>query len=198
MTALLWTLIAFFSGAIPFSVLIGRLVLGRDIRTVGDGNPGGANVMRAGGKVWGGLAVFLDALKGAIPVGVAYGGAGLDGFSIVPVALAPLLGHACSPFLRFRGGKAVATTFGVWTGLTLWQGPVILGVWLLLCYYLLDVDGWAVLLMMLGFLPYLLFTPTPPAFLLIWLGNVLLLAWKHRSDLRRRPGLRLNRATPDP
>jgi acyl phosphate:glycerol-3-phosphate acyltransferase len=190
---LLWTMVAFISGSIPFSVLIGKFVLRRDIRGFGDGNPGATNVARAGGKVWGGLAVLLDALKGAIPVGLAHWWLGIEGGWLVPIALAPLLGHAYSPFLGFRGGKAVATTFGIWTGLLLWQGPVVLGLLLLPAYYLIDVDGWAVLATLLGFLIFLIIFASSPVWLVVWLGNTALLAWKHREDLKLRPGMRVSK-----
>jgi glycerol-3-phosphate acyltransferase PlsY len=126
MDIVLWTLIAFLSGSIPFSVLVGRLAANVDIRKYGDHNPGATNVLRATGWGWGALAGLLDYLKGAVPVGIPWFLLGIHGWGIVPIALAPLLGHAYSPWLRFRGGKAVATTFGVWTGLTLGAGPVIL------------------------------------------------------------------------
>ncbi|MCB0113101.1 MAG: glycerol-3-phosphate acyltransferase [Caldilineaceae bacterium] len=199
---LLWTAIAFASGSIPYSVLVGKFALGKDIRRFGDGNPGGTNVARAGGKLWGGLAVFLDGIKAAIPVWLAFHWAGVDGMWLVPVALAPTLGHAYSPFLGFRGGKAIASTAGVWLGLITWEGPIALVVFLLLAYYLIDVDGWSTMAMMAGFGLYLLvrnrifvwtyplFAPTTASFLVIWLGQTLLLAWKHRGDLRRRPRLR--------
>ena len=65
-------------GSIPFSPLLGRLVLGRDIRTVGDGNPGATNVGRAGGRALGALAAILDIAKGAVPVALAIELAGLS------------------------------------------------------------------------------------------------------------------------
>ncbi len=188
---LFWIMLGFGAGSIPFSMLIGTLILGKDIRRFGDGNPGGTNVVRAGGKRWGGLAVLLDALKGAIPVGLAVAWIGMETLWLVPIALAPVLGHAFSPFLQLRGGKAVATTFGVWTGLTLWVGPLALGIFLLLAYRLFKVDGWAVMGMMVGLLLVGVgFMAFSLPLLLIWLGNVGLLAWKHRADLRQPPGLR--------
>ena len=125
--ALIWSCIGFILGSIPFSVWLGRVVLHKDIRAYGDGNPGAANVLRAGGRLVGVVAILLDFAKGAIPVGVAVFVVRMSGWRLVPVALAPVLGHAFSPFLSFRGGKAIATTFGVWTGLTLWLGPTIIG-----------------------------------------------------------------------
>jgi glycerol-3-phosphate acyltransferase PlsY len=107
MNTLIWTLIAFIAGSLPFSVWVGRLALRTDIRRYGDHNPGATNVGRAGGWQWGALALLLDMLKGALPVGLAWYWGGLAGWALLPVALAPVLGHGYSPFLGFRGGKAL-------------------------------------------------------------------------------------------
>jgi glycerol-3-phosphate acyltransferase PlsY len=190
MTILFWLVVAFVSGALPFSVWIGRLVLRTDIRRYGDHNPGATNVLRAGGWQWGALALLLDYFKGAIPVGLAHFGAGLNNWSLVAVALVPVLGHAYSPFLGFRGGKAVAVTFGVWTGLTLGEVPIMLGIMLGIWVTVVIVSGWAMMLAVVSLLIYLLFFHPEPVLLAVWAGNALLLAWKHRTDLAQPPGLR--------
>lgn len=194
-TIFFWLLASFLSGSLPFSVWVGRLALRTDIRRYGDGNPGATNVLRSGGKGWGTLALLLDTLKGAVPVAVACFWAGLTGWPLAAVAVAPVAGHAFSPLLRFRGGKAVAVTFGIWAGLTLWEGPTILGLALGFWFALVVVDGWAVILAMFSLLAYLLLAHSDPALLAIWSGNTLILAWKHRADLVQSPGLRawLNR-----
>lgn len=190
LTMTIWFTIAFFCGARPFSVWVGRLALRTDIRQYGDGNPGATNVLRSGSRGWAIVAVLLDSLKGAIPVGWAYFGVGLTGWSLAAVALAPVLGHAFSPFLRFRGGKAVAVTFGIWTGLTLWAGPTVLGLALGFWFALITVAGWAILLALLTLLLYLLVSGAEPILWAILAGNTLILAWKHRADLYQLPGLR--------
>ena len=120
-----WFLLAFLCGSLPFSVWIGRLALGADIRQFGDANPGATNVLRAGGKGAAAVALLLDFLKGAIPVGLAHFQGGVNGWPLAAVAVAPVLGHAFSPFLGLRGGKAVAVTGGGWGGLTGWGGPAM-------------------------------------------------------------------------
>ncbi|MBN1218261.1 MAG: glycerol-3-phosphate acyltransferase [Anaerolineae bacterium] len=190
MTTLVWFIIGFGCGALPFSVWVGRLALRTDIRGYGDYNPGAANVIRAGGWWWGMLALLLDYFKGVIPVGMAHFFAGLTGGSLAVVALAPVLGHAYSPFLGFRGGKAVAVTFGIWTGLTLGEIPLVLGLLLVFWFIVVAASGWAVLLAMLGLLPYLLLIHFDPVLLAVWVGNMLLLTWKHRAELKQPPGLR--------
>lgn len=189
-TDFLWILLAFLSGALPLSYWLGRLALGVDIRDYGDGNPGAANVWRAGGAGWGWLAILLDYFKGAVPVGLANFVFGVDGGWLTAVALAPILGHAFSPFLRFRGGKALAVTFGIWSGLSLWLVPTMLGLLFALWLYLLKPGGWAVMVGSACLLIVLLFLPASPVWLAVWLGMALIFAWTHRTDLMQRPRLR--------
>jgi glycerol-3-phosphate acyltransferase PlsY len=189
MTAL-WTGVGFLLGAMPFSYWLGRLFLHADIRAYGDGNPGAANAWRAGKWQVGLPALLLDYLKGAVPVILAQGQADVSGWALLPVALAPVLGHAFSPFLRFKGGKAVAATFGIWTGLTLWEGPVALGLSLGFFHRFQVIDAWTVMMGMSGLFGYLLLRGMASYLLVIWAGNMLILVWKHRAELHQRPQLR--------
>jgi glycerol-3-phosphate acyltransferase PlsY len=184
-----WTLLAFSCGSVPFSLLIGLWVLKVDVRRYGDGNPGASNVIRASGWRVGVPAILLDSLKGAAPVGTAYFLVGIQDWRIVPIAIAPVAGHAFSPWLRFRGGKAIAVTFGVWTGLTLGMAPILLGFSLLLAYFTVAVSAWAVVLAMLGLLGGLLLSQHSLVFLAVWLGNMAILIFKHRHDLAQPPGV---------
>ena len=68
---------------------------------------------------------------------------GVSSWALVPVALAPVLGHAFSPFLRGRGGKAVAASFGIWSALTLLAGFLTLGLAMGFFWALQKADGWA-------------------------------------------------------
>lgn len=192
MDVIIWTLVAFVSGSIPYSVIVGRLAANIDVRDYGDQNPGATNVLQATGWGWGAVAGLLDYLKAAIPVSIPWFWLGIDGWGIVPIALAPLLGHAYSPWLRLRGGKAVAATFGVWTGLTLGAGPIILGILLSIAFAVMLVSGWAVVLAMLGFGGFVWrqYSANNPELMAVWLGNLALLAWKYREDLGQPPGIR--------
>ena len=114
--------IAFISGSTPFGVMIARS-RGIDILKEGSGNPGATNVGRVLGRRFGIACFLLDACKGAAPVLLSGWLAGLLGrdagqmaspaaWGWMAVAVAAILGHCFSPFLRFRGGKGVATGFG--------------------------------------------------------------------------------------
>ncbi len=107
--------IAFVAGSIPFSFLMVKL-LGRDIRAFGEGNPGSANAFRAGGLKAGIPSIIFDSFKGVIPVAFLVKEA-LE-YQLPLIAIAPVLGHSFSSFLRMRGGKAIATSFGIWTAPT--------------------------------------------------------------------------------
>lgn len=186
---------AFFLGSLPFSVWVGRYGLKKDIRQYGDGNPGTFNVIRAGGKqqgiLWGGLALILDITKGAFPVGLANYIFGWEGLALVAIAIMPVLGHAFSPFLSFKGGKAIATSMGIWIGLTLWRVP-LLGVLALVFWYLvLTSSGWAVMFTLSTVLVYLLLAGGESLLLIVWLLNTLLLVYRHRDELRHPPVFRV-------
>lgn len=106
-------LLGYLSGSVPFGLLITRRVAERDIRKEGSGNIGATNVARVAGKQWGLVVLALDAMKGAIPVVVALwlrpGAAWLH----AGVGLAAVVGHVLPVWLRFKGGKGVATALGV-------------------------------------------------------------------------------------
>ncbi len=187
MLTFLWFLFGFTLGSLPSSVWIGNWALKKDIRREGDSNPGATNVLRAGGKGWYALALMLDISKGALPVGLAAQVAGISGWALIPIALAPPLGHAFSPFLRFRGGKAVAAAFGVWIGLTLWKIPLVSLSLLTLFSLLIAPSGWAVLLTLIGMAASIWLWLADPALLGVLLSHAALLIFTHRADLRQRP-----------
>ncbi len=194
MNALLWIVIAHLSGSLPFSVWTGQFLLQTEIRRFGDGNPGGTNVIRAGSRALGITVIALDGLKGLLPVLGAQHLGCIDGWPLAAVALSAVAGHAFSIFLSFKGGKAVAVTFGVWAGLTGWSVLFLLGALLLAAYFLVSNDGWAVILALIGLLIFLLAAGYSVDLLGAWLGNALIVAWKHRRELAQPPSLR--RTTP--
>jgi glycerol-3-phosphate acyltransferase PlsY len=102
---------AYLLGAIPFSYLIVKLARGRDVRTVGSGNVGATNVMRAAGKAAGAAALLLDCGKGVAAV-VAARALGASAAVVGAAAAAVVIGHVYPVFLGFRGGKGVATASG--------------------------------------------------------------------------------------
>lgn len=187
---ILWALLAFVLGALPFSVWVGRLAGKGDIRAVGDRNPGATNVLRSAGFLWFTLAMILDIAKAAAPVGLAYYVFGWRGWGMWLIAMAPVLGHAFSPFLGGKGGKAVAAAFGAWIGLTLYTMPIVSLAALVFWFGLIAVSGWAIMATLLSIGVYLLVFNPDPLLLAVLAGQLVLLGWTHRTDLRQRPSLR--------
>lgn len=115
MRLLLVVIIAYLIGSIPFGYLIVRAKSGGDVRDTGSGGTGATNVSRNAGKAAGVLTLILDALKGAIAVIIAkliLNGDNTD-WLIAAAAIAVIVGHIFPVWLRFRGGKGVATGAGV-------------------------------------------------------------------------------------
>jgi glycerol-3-phosphate acyltransferase PlsY len=192
MNVISWTVIGLLLGAMPLAYWLAQVALGVDIRVpaIGDGNPGAGNAWRAGGWRVGLPAALLDYGKGAVPVALAHYSWGLTGWALVPVGLAPVVGHAFSPFLHGRGGKGVAATFGTWTGLTSFFGPLAFGVTCGLFWRIQRADGWTMAFGLLGLLAYLALAASHPGYYVVWAGNAGIMMWKHRQDLRKPIGLR--------
>ena len=114
--SILLSIVSFFSGAIPFGFIAGRRK-GIDLREHGSKNIGATNTLRVLGKKAGITVLILDAVKGLIPVLAAKYLLHLPDLWQVAVGLSAVLGHIYSPFVRFKGGKGVATTLGVLIGL---------------------------------------------------------------------------------
>lgn len=190
MPVIFWTLIGFLSGSIPFSYVIVRIFLSLDIRDYGDGNPGAGNAWRLGSWPLGLPSLLLDFSKGAVPVAIAYYKYGISGWALVPPALAPIFGHAFTPFFGFRGGKSVAVTFGVWSSLFLIKGPLALGMATGFFFMFQAVDAWTIISGFLGFLLYLLYLKVGSHIIAIWCGNFLVYLWRYRFELRGKMHLR--------
>jgi len=148
---------AFLLGACPFSVWIGRRFLKKDITNYGDGNPGSANVFRAGSNIKIGLfAVLLDIVKGIPFVYISYAIFDLPIGVVVAVGFSAILGHAFSPLLRFRGGKSVAVTFGVIIALPHFDILFVFTLLTVLGFLFIEQHSWTVIPGPTGTLTYLL------------------------------------------
>ena len=110
---ILLIILSFLSGSIMYSYLIPKLVKGIDIRKISDDmNPGSGNVIKYCGIPLGILCIILDLFKAFIPVFISINYFYTSNIAIIFIAISPILGHAYSPFLKFQGGKAIASTFG--------------------------------------------------------------------------------------
>lgn len=126
---LIFLALGYALGSIPFAIIVSKAFGLADPRTVGSGNPGATNVLRSGNKKAAILTLLGDALKGWIAMLIAEK-LGADMLGITLAGLGAFLGHVFSVFLRFKGGKGVATAAGVFFGFSVWLGLVVLAAWL--------------------------------------------------------------------
>lgn len=154
-------IVSYLSGAVPYAVLLGHILGKGDPRTVGDGNPGTINAFRLGGRGLGLIVLACDFLKALIPVAIARWALDFDGWALFLIALMPTVGHAYSIFLGGEGGKAIVTLFGVWTGLTLYLIPSVMGIMAIVSLWILNDDNLRTLLLPFGALIFLVMTTAP-------------------------------------
>lgn len=186
------TAASFASGSLMFSYWLGRLS-NKNLKDVGDGNPGALNLWKAKGYKFGLLGIVLDCLKGYLPLLFLLGSGYGKGYFLIPLALAPIAGHAFSPFLKGRGGKAIAVTFGVWSALTSFEASlayaIILGVMTGVTRLIRnkpktkDIDGLQVVSGMLLLTIYLYVRMFSAAIVWVGLGNLIILIYTHRFEL---------------
>ncbi len=186
---------AFWLGACPFSVWVGRWRLGKDIRGYGDGNPGATNVFRAGDTRSGLIALALDIAKGVPFVFIAHSLFGLPEMMVMTVGLCAILGHAFSPLLRLRGGKALAVTFGVLLALPQHEMLIAFLAFMVLGFLFIEIDAWTAMLGPAGSLAYLATTGTSQAQALFMLCVLIILAIKHFDSLKTVPRFKVKPLT---
>ncbi len=183
MMTFLWIAASFLMGSLPFAVWLGRLT-GADPRRVGDSNPGTTNAWKAGGWKLGLPVMMLDFAKGFFPVFLARWVWSWSGCPLVAVTLAPVLGHRFSPFLGGRGGKGMMSLLAVWAGLTLWQGPLIIGSMLVLGTFGLRLyDGWTLGLALFALLPAIFFSNWGWEAVAVWAFSALMIWAGYRHTL---------------
>jgi glycerol-3-phosphate acyltransferase PlsY len=125
--------LSYLLGAVPFGLLFTRLFSHVDVRSVGSGNIGATNVLRAAGKKAAVLTLLADALKGLIPALIVKTLLQDDAAAALSGAAA-ILGHNFPVYLKFKGGKGVATSYGVILALAPWIGLSCLVIWLVTAF----------------------------------------------------------------
>lgn len=132
MMSLVAAILAYLVGSISFAVVVSRLLGAPDPRTYGSKNPGATNVLRSGNRTAAATTLLLDAAKGWLAVWavLTFGPRfGIEENGVALAAVGVFLGHLYPVFFRFRGGKGVATAFGVMLALQWWLGLGVLATW---------------------------------------------------------------------
>lgn len=180
-----WWLVplAYLTGSVSSAIIVCKMMGLADPRENGSGNPGATNVMRIGGKKAAAITLAGDALKGLLPVLLAKA-LGVDSLVLSLVVFAAFVGHLYPVFFGFKGGKGVATSFGVTLGVAWLLGLAVSGTWFVV-YKIGKISSLAALVAA---------TLTP---LYVWLivGDVnltgifivisLILLWRHKSNIQR-------------
>ncbi|MBK5293142.1 MAG: glycerol-3-phosphate 1-O-acyltransferase PlsY [Acidobacteriia bacterium] len=182
---LLSIIAAYLLGATPWGYLLARWRMGADIRTLGSGNIGAANVWRQGGRGLGLAVLLLDAGKGWAAVWLASYWSGGSPLWMSLAAIAAMLGHAFPVFLRFRGGKAVATFFGCFAFLAPLPTLAIALLWLISAGITRQTSvGSTLSVATFPLALWLISHPTPEP-LAAALGAAALVLWRHQDNFRR-------------
>ena len=180
-----WLLVplAYLTGSVSSAIIVCKVMGLADPRENGSGNPGATNVMRIGGKKAAAITLFGDALKGLLPVLLAKALA-VDSLLLSVVVFAAFLGHLFPIFFGFKGGKGVATSFGLTLGVNWILGLMVSGTWLLV-YKIGKISS----------LSALIAACLTPVYVWLIVGDIylvatfvaisLILLWRHKSNIHR-------------
>ncbi len=185
MTALLALLIAYVLGAIPFGYLLVKWKTGGDVRSAGSGNIGATNVLRTTGRAAGVITLLLDIGKGYLAVWIAGRLTDGDPLWTSAAALAVMAGHAFPVFLRFHGGKAVASFIGAFLRLTPWAIAAVLVVFVAVVFLTRYISMGSIVAAACFPLAVWLLVKPPLPVVIASLISAAFIIYRHRSNVQR-------------
>lgn len=178
---MLWALLGYLIGSIPFGMILARVMNLGNLRDIGSGNIGATNVLRTGNKTAAALTLLFDGGKGAVAVLLARASVGEDAAQVA--AIAAMLGHCYPVWLRFKGGKGVATLLGLLLALA-W--PVGIG-----CCIAWLIGALSTRISSMGALAaaaastFLMVLFSVGHMVLLGVALTLLIYWRHRANIKR-------------
>ena len=182
-TLFIYLILGYLIGSLPFAVIVSKAFGLADPRSFGSGNPGATNVLRTGNKLAAVLTLLGDAAKGWIAMAIV-GTMGGDTAVVAGAGLAAFLGHLFPVFLRFKGGKGVATAVGVLLGLNPWLALGAVLVWLATAF-ITRYSSLAALVAAAAAPAIAFFLQGPVISTQLVLVMCLLLVWRHKENIRR-------------
>ena len=182
MIAYLLPVLAYLLGSVSSAIVVTRLLGLADPRQIGSGNPGATNVLRYGGKKAAILTLLGDILKGVLPVLLAHAFE-VSSAVLALTVLAAFLGHLFPVFHGFKGGKGVATAFGVLVAMNGWVGLALIGTWLVMAVTTRYSSLSAITVALLAPL-YVWWFTRMPALILVTVIMASLLVWRHRRNIQ--------------
>jgi acyl phosphate:glycerol-3-phosphate acyltransferase len=180
----LWLAVGYFAGSIPFGVLVTRWRTGKDVRAHGSGNIGATNVARVAGKALGALVLVLDAAKAAVPVLLSQHFVPGDYWLHVATGAAAFVGHVFPVWLKFQGGKGVASAAGALAVLLPWSAVAGFAVWVSVLL-ILRISSVGSLLGALVAVGLAFFQPVPRPYAWLSVGLTLAMIFTHRGNIQR-------------
>jgi glycerol-3-phosphate acyltransferase PlsY len=186
MTTLIFVVCAYLIGSVSFAVLMSKAFGLADPRSYGSGNPGATNVLRSGKKAAAALTLLGDAAKGWLAVFLAIHFAPHDEQGLILVALVALavfIGHVFPVFLKFKGGKGVATALGVLLALNGWMGLAVFATWLMVAV-VFRYSSLAALVAAIAAPIYAMLIHLRPELVLATAVMSALLIWRHKSNIQ--------------
>jgi len=179
-------LAAYFIGSISFAVVVSRVMQLPDPHSYGSGNPGATNVLRTGNKLAAVLTLLGDALKGYFAIFLVRALIGVDTNSwVLPaVAVAAFLGHLFPVFHGFKGGKGVATAFGILLGISAWLGLAALSTWLIVAFFLRYSSLAALMTALFAPIYFVFLYGFQPMAIAITAMSALLV-WRHQENIKK-------------
>ena len=179
--------LGYIIGSIPTGYLIVKAKTGEDIRKVGSGSTGATNVKRVLGKKWFFIVMILDAVKGAVPVVLAYfflTAYAKYGLTPVVAAIFVLLGHSKSVFLGFTGGKSVASGVGTILALNPLVGVCVAVIWAAITWVSKYVSLGSIIALALS--PFLMWVfKQPVGYIAYCAVGAVYIIWLHRENIKR-------------
>ena len=183
MLTIAFVVVAYLLGSVSFAVLMSKAFALPDPRTYGSQNPGATNVLRSGKKAAAALTLLGDAAKGTVAVLLAQHFAPENYALIATVALAVFMGHLFPIFLRFKGGKGVATALGVLLAINPWLGLASLATWVLVAV-VFRLSSLSALIAALATPAYAFLFGLTREYLLVAIVLSLLLIWRHKGNIQ--------------
>ncbi len=174
-------ILAYFIGSVSAAIISCKLLGKVDPRTVGSKNPGATNVLRHGGKKAAIFTLIGDMLKGVIPVAIGHA-FGLDWSWLALIGIAAFMGHLYPVYYGFKGGKGVATAFGVFLGLNPVLGIIVLLSWVISALIFNISSLSALIATLLAPIYFYVVTGSLPLFFGL-LFITLMIYWRHRTNI---------------
>jgi glycerol-3-phosphate acyltransferase PlsY len=169
-------------GSISSAIVVCKLMGLPDPRTQGSNNPGATNVLRFGGKKAAAITLFGDTIKGVIPILVARL-LEADNNTLIYVGFAAFIGHLYPLFFGFRGGKGVATAFGMFVALNWQVGLAIIATWLVMAK-VFKISSLSALTAAVMAPVYVWWLTDEPRWVYVTVVITLMLIWRHRSNIQ--------------